>query len=93
MLVHTNQNYQVVFIPEGSRIEAFDADNNSVEGNYEVRNRKYDTVEYRCGNLPSCLSVAEHFNDILTHKMYMNEYEEDESMYVDLTTDDDGTKH
>ncbi len=85
-LVHVNQNYQVVFIPEDKRIEAFDADNNPVYGNYEVRHRKWDTVEYRGGNLPSCLSVAEHFNDILVHEMYMNELEEDEHMVVDLTT-------
>ena len=62
-----------------------------MEGNYEVRNRKWDTVEYRGGNLPSCLSVAEHFNDILVTKAWETGYEEDSEMFVDLTTDNKGT--
>lgn len=62
-----------------------------MDGNYEVRNRKWDTVEYRGANLPSCLSVAEHFNDILVNKMWETDYEEDDSMYIDLTTDTKGT--
>lgn len=80
-----------MFIPEGNRSECKDPDGSILEGNYEVRSRKWDTVEYRGANLPACLSVAEHFNDILVTKQWETGYEPDQDMFVDLTTDTKGT--
>jgi len=88
-LEHVNQYYQVVFIPEGERIACTDVDGAEVEGNYEVRNRKYDCCEYRSINLPSALAVAEQFNAMLVDKVYIQETEDD--MFVQLEGAPKGT--
>ena len=90
MLEHFNQYYQVVFIPEDARQDCFDQEGNPSIGNYEVRSRKYDVVEWRGCDLPSALIIAENFNSILFSQSW-REPESDRSMMVDLTTKNKGT--
>jgi len=89
ILEHVNNYYEVVFIPEGERFMCKDVDGEEVEGNYEVRNRKYGCCEYRSINLPSALAVAEQFNAMLVDKVYIQETEDD--MFVQLDHTSTGT--
>jgi len=66
-LIHMNKNYQVVFIPILDRLDL----EKGYEGNFEVRNRVYDTVEYYSPNLPEALVYAESLNNILVEKTYL----------------------
>ncbi len=68
-VVHANENYLVLHVTNTS--DAFDPDGNLVDGNYEVRNKKHGCVEYRSINLPTALTVAEHYNNVLNKKLYL----------------------
>ena len=89
-LVHMNNHYQVVFIPYEERGGAYDQEGHECMGNYEVRHRRFDTVEYCSGNLPAALSVAEQFDNIITNKLYLTTTFGEEDMFVDLTSDEGG---
>ena len=91
-LVHMNNHYQVVFIPKDDRDEAYDQEGNEVEGNFEVRHRRYDTVEYRSGNLPSALSVAEQFDNIITNNLYLTSAfaDNEDELFVTVGKDEEG---
>ncbi len=93
-LEHHNTYYQVVVIPSCDRVTFTNSEGQPELVNYEVRNRKYDTVEWVGCNLPSALMVAEQLNDILVHKSWkegVEELETDDFMYVDLTTKNKGS--
>lgn len=91
-LVHMNGHYLVVYIPEGERDQCTDEDGTHYEANYEVRHRKYDTVDFKTASLASALAVAEQLNNILEEKLYLTtafgSAEEDDFM-VDLTSKDE----
>jgi len=85
-VIHENENYMVV-LPDTPEIQtAYDHDGNPVDGNYEVLNKLHNVVEYRGINLPTALTVAEHYNSILTQKLYQNP---EEALFVQLGADDD----
>ena len=91
-LVHMNDNFQVVYIPEHERGECKDEDGTYYEANYEVRHRKYDTVDFKTASLASALAVAEQLDNILTNKLYLTTAfggAEEEDFYVDITTQDE----
>lgn len=90
-LEYCNQYYQVIFIPECDRKVTENPEGYILHHNYEVRNRKYETVEWIGCDLPSALSVAEQLNSILVNKSWRETYEPDESMFVGLTTDIKGS--
>ncbi len=80
----------MVFIPPKDRKEVLNTEGHVCLGNYEVRNRKYDTVEWSGADLPSALVIAESFNNMLVDKTW-KEYEPDEEMMMDFTTSVKGT--
>ena len=82
LIVHKNKHYLVVTVEEHSREDMKDSQGNTVEGNYEVYHQVHGTMEYRSDNLPSALSVAEHFNDIMVGCLYM---EKDQDVFIDLS--------
>ena len=72
MLEHTTTYYNVYFIPPNKRKILDSEFGFTTEGNFEVRNRKYGTIEFITDNLPTALTVAEQFNANLEQKMYLN---------------------
>jgi len=71
-LVHMNDHYQVVYIPEEKRQKYPDGNGIEILGNYEVRNRVYDVVEFGTDALPLALSMAEHWNRIMVGQQYLD---------------------
>ena len=86
-LCYQNEYYKVVCVAEEARRLTKDAEGADVEANFEVRNRKYETVEFYSNNLPNAMNVASHFNQVL--RDYDQGVEEDVLM-VDLTNINDG---
>ena len=87
-LVHENTYYEVILVAQENRIDTRDAHGTTVDGNYEVRSRQYGTIEYRCDNQPSALSVAEHYNTIMENRLWMDDEGVQEN-FVDLRKIDD----
>ena len=71
-IVHMNDHYEVVYIPKDDRCKYPDGNGIDVIGNYEVRNRVYDTIEFGTDALPLALSMAEHWNRILAGRQYLD---------------------
>lgn len=71
-IVHMTDHYDVVYIPEDKRQVFPDGNGVDIIGNYEVRNRVYDVVEFGTDALPLALSMAEHWNRIMVGQQYMD---------------------
>ena len=89
-MVHMNNNYLVVFIPSEDRKESHaKVKGFPREGNFEVRHRKWDTVEYISDSLVLALSMAEHMDRVLNKRLYLNELDGTDLIYADQVKDDE----
>ena len=76
-LIHQNERYSVYYNPNSLGEEnAYDPEGNKVDGNYEVHHNNYGCIEYKTINLPTALSVAEHYNTILVGQLYLADPED-----------------
>lgn len=69
-VLHMNDNYSVVFIPEQDRLMHGSYEGKDIVGNYKVVHNIHQTVEQWCECYPTALGIAEHFNEMLTKGTY-----------------------